>query len=78
MSSNFGSTLVKRALRNTYIHLVTQYLAELLSSHKVASVLPPLEAVLRLEILLNIEITGYEEAPRSPERVELTKEMGKD
>ena len=43
----------------------------------MASVLPPLEAVLRLEILLNIEITEYEEAPQSPGRVELTKEMGK-
>ena len=33
------------------------------------------EAVLCLEMLSDVEITGYEEPPPSPERVDLTREM---
>ena len=32
-----------------------------------------LEAVLRLEMSSDVEITGYEEPPPSPERVDLTR-----
>lgn len=40
-----------------------------------SNVLSHLEAVLRLEMSSDVEITGYQEAPPSPERVDLTKEV---